>query len=36
MSELGLDEQESDMRLVLVGNAAMDADAQISHATKHR
>jgi hypothetical protein len=33
MSELGLDEQKSDMRPVSVGNAAMDADARISHAT---
>ena len=33
MSELGLDEQESDARPVLVGNAAMDADARISHST---
>ena len=33
MSELGLDEQESDIRPVSVGNAAMDADARISLAT---
>ena len=31
MSELGLDEQESDMRPAMVGNAAMDADARTSH-----
>ena len=33
MSELGLDERESDARPVLVGSAAMDADARISHST---
>ena len=32
MSELGLDAQKSDIRPVLMGNAAMDADARSSHA----
>jgi len=32
MLELGLDAQKSDMRPVLMGNAAMDADARSSHA----